>query len=93
MLNLQSLLNTEKIINISIVFENIKENQVFSQFFFGHERQKKNEDLGSYPKGQFFRRIWHSPHGLCLFPLFKRISAVFLAFLPLPKSVLLQLEY
>ena len=52
--------------------------------------KKKASGLGVYSKGQFFRRIWHSPFGLCLFPLFKRISAAFLAFLPLQQSVLLR---
>ena len=52
--------------------------------------QNKSTALGAYSKGQFFRRIWHSPFGLCLFPLFKRISAAFLAFLPLQQSVLLR---
>ena len=52
--------------------------------------KKRYPPLGVYSKGQFFHRIWHSPFGLCLFPLFKRISAAFLAFLPLPQSVLLR---
>ena len=49
------------------------------------DQNKKTHRLESYSKGQFFRRIWHSPFGLCLFPLFKRISAVYHAFLPLPQ--------
>ena len=53
-------------------------------------KQKRGYPIESYSKGQFFCRIWHSPHGLCLFPLFKRILAVYHAFLPLPKLVLLR---
>ena len=52
MLNLQSLLNTEKIINISIVFENIKENQVFCPVLF--RTRMTNENPFSYESGFSF---------------------------------------
>ena len=67
-----------------------KNSSVILTLFKLYKGNYKNLLLGVYSKGQFFRRIWHSPFGLCLFPLFKRISAAFLAFLPLQQSVLLR---